>query len=205
MKLTAFFTLLLVIAPILLSASETRASIFIEPMYEARLGATPYTFCPIPEKLDNICMNIDSRVQVADKAWRQFHTDYIYVYQKKVLDAACIKIGTDDEGTVNRKVQAMWSASRANLNCDSVQFDVSGGNVLKFAVSTKFDQFIEDAIWWGVDLNWVDKIDNRTVLDYVTYQIEKNKGKNIESKLAHYYKILKEAGAKHRHELKTEK
>lgn len=204
MKFTAFVTRLLLIAPVLLSASEVRASIFIEPLYESRIEATPYTFCPFPEKLENICMTLPNRVVEPDKQWRQRQIDYHYAYQRKMLDAACV-LHTDTGGTVNKKVQAMWSASRDKLKCESIQFDVTHGNILKYAVSTKFDEFISDAIWWGVDLNWVDKSDDRTVLDYVKHHIDQNKGKNIESMYQSYYKTLREAGAKHRHELKTEK
>lgn len=199
-----FLTCFLFVIPILLSPSEARASIFIDPMYEVRGEATPLAFCPIPEKVDNICLHVDGRTKETDKLWLQNHSDYIFRYQRRMLDAACV-IAEDDEATINKKVQSMWNASRERLNCRSVQFDASGGNILKFAVSSKFDQFIEDAIWWGVDLNWVDDVDKRTVLDYVQYQIEKHKGTSIESKLSHYYRLLREAGARHRHELKAQK
>ena len=201
---SVFLTSLLLIAPILLSASESCGSIFTESLYEARVEAAPIAFCPIPGKLDNICMTLPNRVVEPDKEWRLRQIDYHYAYQRKILDAACV-LHTDTGGTVNKKVRAMWSASRDKLKCESVQFDVTGGNILKYAVSTKFDEFISDAIWWGVDLNWVDKSDDRTVLDYVSFQIEQNKGKNIESLYANYYKTLRKAGAKHRHELKTGK
>ena len=205
MKVITFvLTLLLILAPIASLGRKAHASVFLEHLNNARFETAPVFFCPIPEKIENICMFVDGRNLEPDAEWRKTFGDYVYRYQRKILDAACV-IGKDEESTVNKKVQTMWTASRDKLNCLSIQFDASGGNILKFAISSKFDQFIHDAIWWGVDLNWVDEIDKRTVLDYVSYEIEKHKGTNIESKYAHYYKLLRDAGAKHRHELKTQK
>jgi antitoxin component YwqK of YwqJK toxin-antitoxin module len=152
--------------------------------------------CPNPRKLDNICMSLDSRTK--DPKPRG---DYYYMYQRKMLDAACVDVEKDSEEIVGRKIRAMWDKCWDKLKCHSIQFDASGGNILKFAVSTKFNEFIDDVIYWKVDLNKVDALDQRTVLDYITYQIEKNKGLSIESKYRHYYKILREAGAKHKSEL----
>lgn len=155
--------------------------------------------CPNLTKLENICIYIDSRGKDPKPKG-----DYVYMYQRKILDAACVDVEKDSEEVIGQKIRKMWDAAfaEAKLNCLSIQFDANGGNILKFAVSTKFDEFIDDAIWWKVNLNHIDVVDNRTVLDYIQYQIEKNKGFNIVSKLQHYYKILKEAGAKHAAELK---
>lgn len=152
--------------------------------------------CPNPKKLENICMTLPARTMDPKPKG-----DYVYMYQRKLLDAACVDVEKDSEEKINEKVQQMWTASADILKCESIQFDVTGGNILKYAVSTKFDEFLDDAIYWKVNLNKVDASDQRTVLDYVKYQIEKNKGSNIESKLQHYYKILKDAGAKHKSEL----
>lgn len=154
--------------------------------------------CLKPEKLDNICMNISNRTLDPKPKG-----DYIYMYQRKILDAACVDIEKDNEEAIAQKIRKMWDAFTDRLTCESITFDVNAGNILKYAVSTKFDEFIDDAIWWKVNLNIVDKSDQRTVLDYVAYHIKENKGKNIESKYKHYYDILREAGAKHAAELKS--
>jgi hypothetical protein len=157
--------------------------------------AWPTVACPIPARLDNICMNIGSQ-SLASKS-----EPFSYVFQRKFYEAACVIVGVDDEETEKAKIRKMWSASKHRLTCTDLQFDVQDGNILKYAVSKKFGEFLEEAIWWGVDLNWMDKSDGRTVLDYVKYQIDRNKGQSIERKLQHYYKILREAGAKHKSEL----
>lgn len=155
--------------------------------------------CPNLKKLENICINIDSRSKDPKPKG-----DYVYMYQRKLLDAACVDVEKDSEEVIGEKIRKMWDAAFAQqkLNCHSIQFYPSGGNILKFAVSSKFTEFIDDAIWWKVNLNFIDEVDKETVLDYVRGQIEKNKGTSIVSTLQHYYKILREAGAKHAAELK---
>lgn len=152
--------------------------------------------CPNPNSLKNICIFVDSRTKDPKP-----QGDYIYTYQRKILEAACADPEKDSEEKIAEKVQAAWLAGQDNLKCKSIQFDASGGNILKYAVSSKFDLFLEDAIYWKVNLNRIDEVDQRTVLDYIQIQIEKHKGTNIVSKLQHYYKILREAGAKHKSEL----
>lgn len=169
----------------------------IRPMMDVvAVVAVEQPSCPNPKKLQNICMNLPDRTKDPKPKG-----DYEYMYQRKILDAACVDVENDSEEKVAQKVQMMWNLAGEHLNCLSIQFDANGGNILKYAVSTKFDEFLDDAIYWKINLNKVDEVDQRTVLDYVKYQIEKNKGKNIESKLQHYYKILREAGAKHKSEL----
>ena len=55
-----------------------------------------------------------------------------------------------------------------------------------------------DVTEWGVDLNKIDPADGKTVLDYVKEELEKKKGTALESNLKDYYKLMKDAGAKHR-------
>ena len=155
--------------------------------------------CPNLKKLENICIYIDSRGKDPKPKG-----DYVYMYQRRLLDAACVDVEKDSEEVIGEKIRKMWDAAFAQqkLNCHSIQFYPSGGNILKFAVSSKFTEFIDDAIWWKVNLNFIDEVDKETVLDYVRGQIEKNKGTSIVSTLQHYYKILREAGAKHAAELK---
>src|SRR5690606_25460053 len=99
------------------------------------------------------------------------------------------------------KIRDTWMVMEDELVCDSTQVDVLKGNILKYAVSNKFDDFIEDAIEWKVNLNHIDHSDNRTVLDYISFHIERNKGNALEPIFNHYYKILKRSGAKHKSEL----
>jgi len=123
------------------------------------------------------------------------------MYQRKILDAACVDVSKDNEEQISQKIRRMWSASKTQLKCNNAQFDVADRNVLKFAVSSLFTDFLDDAIYWKVELNQVDQIDQRTVLDYVQFQIERNQGSSLESRFRNYYRMLREGGAKHKSEL----
>lgn len=150
--------------------------------------------CPPPTKLPAICMAI-SNAQKDTSGTYQFH------YQKLVYDAACVS-QADSEEARNAKVQRMWKANEDQLVCNSPRFDVQQGNVLKYAASVRFEDFLFDAAMiWRVDLNRVDPSDGRTVLDYVQKEIDRNKGTSVESKLKSYYDMLRTSGAKHRSEL----
>ncbi len=168
----------------------------LKPVMEVAAAAAESTACPNPNKLENICMNISNRTKDPNPKG-----DYSYMYQRKIYDAACVNLSKDSDEIASQKIQEMWARASDQLKCESLQFDVPAGNVLKFAVSKKFNEFLEDAIYWKVDLNRIDHSDQRTVLDYIQYQIDKNKGTTVEVTLKHYYKILKEAGAKHKAEL----
>lgn len=142
--------------------------------------------------LHGLCAMVGSRMK--DKISGE------YLYKNRIFEAACID-ENDSEEIKFQKIRKMWAAMEEEFVCDSTQFDVLKGNILKYAVSSKFDEFIEDLIEWRVNLNRVDSSDNRTVLDYISFHIDRNKGNALEPLFQHYYKILSKAGAKHKHEL----
>lgn len=152
--------------------------------------------CLDSKKLENICLYIDGRVKDPQPLG-----DYVYVYQRRIFEAAGVDVIKDSEEVIAQKIRFMWESCWNKLTCLSVQFDASGTSIIKFAISSKFDDFIYDVIDWKVNLNRVDEVDKRTVLDYVQYQLQKHSGTSIESKYRHYYKIFREAGAKHKSEL----
>ena len=156
--------------------------------------------CPDLERLTNICTNLSGFTK--DPAPRG---DYSYMYQRKIYDAACVDLQKDSEALMKRKIQEMWRIDerqpRPRMTCNNLQFDVASGNILKFAVSTRFQEFLEDAEYWGVNLNRVDASDQRTVLDYVKDELDRPTNPINRSTLQVYYEILREGGAKHRSEL----
>ncbi|SFN99368.1 hypothetical protein SAMN05421741_11623 [Paenimyroides ummariense] len=145
--------------------------------------------------LDGLCAVVSSlREESAE-------SEHEYVYQTKILSAAGVS-NEDSEETIRKKVQTFWKQNEAKLICDSPDFNVPNGSIVKFAVARRFEAFIDDVTEsWGVDLNKIDSSDNRTVLDYVKSEIEKHKETPIESILKRYYRKLRAAGAKHKSEL----
>jgi hypothetical protein len=126
---------------------------------------------------------------------------YTFHYEKLIYEAACVA-SSDTEEVRNDKTRRMWAANEDKLVCNRPRFDVQHGNVLKYAASVRFEDFLFDAaMMWKVDLNRVDPSDGRTVLDYVQKETERNKGTSVESKLRSYYDMLRSSGAKHRSEL----
>lgn len=152
--------------------------------------------CPAPTKLPAVCMAVTN-------AQKDTSGKYDFHYQKLVYEAACSSPLDDDEDKGNQKIRRLWLENADRLVCNNSSFDVQSGNVLKYAVSARFEALLVDAaLIWKVDLNRVDASDGRTVLDYTYDEISRNKGKSIESTLRSYYDMLRSAGAKRRSELK---
>lgn len=126
---------------------------------------------------------------------------YMWAYQRQLLIAANVDITADDEETVARKIREVWEANKHRFQCSSASFDIPRGNIIKFAVNAKFDHFIDDMVNWGIELNDIDEYDQRTVLDYIEHQIQRNQGSSIERRLRGYYDLLRKAGALHLREL----
>lgn len=151
--------------------------------------------CPNPAKLKNICMMVSERVQDKDPAVK-----HRYRYRTQIMAASCVEPG-DAPAAMRAKVDAMWRQNQQRLICNSLQFDMQNGSIVKFALNQHFDAFLDDAIELGVPLNLVDASDGKTVLDYVQDKIQRNAGKETAKTLQAYYDRLRKAGAKHRSEL----
>lgn len=153
-------------------------------------------YCHKPEKLKGLCTLITGRN--LDPNPIGF---FKYLYQRRILEAACATDVTDEVKQAEL-VQRMFATEIESLTCTNGQFDVIDGNIIKYAISAKFDEFLDDMILWKVNLNTVDKADKRTVLDYVKYSMKRNEGNALENKLQSYHQQLRDAGAKYASELK---
>ena len=126
---------------------------------------------------------------------------FVFKYQRKFLEAACADPIKDSEEEIARKIAKVWKDNESTLICNNTKFDVANGNIIKFAANLKFDEFMIDMTFWKVNLNKVDEMDGRTVLDYLQVQIERNKGLASEPVLKRYYVMLRKAGGRHKFEL----
>lgn len=152
--------------------------------------------CPSMEPLGDLCYQVSSRTKDPKS-----DDDEDYIYRTKIFAASCADPSVDSDEVVKKKIQKFWSKFKDKLTCDVNNFDVSNGNIIKYAVSHKFESFIEDVAEWGVDLNRIDPYDKRTVLDYVDYELKRLKGTSLESELKRYKETLRNAGAKYAREL----
>jgi hypothetical protein len=152
--------------------------------------------CPDAGRLKGLCHS------VANRTPERAGSVYEFVYQREVSEAACVDIESDSDRVIADKVGALWSIAGPSITCDSTQFDVPKGNIIKFGIKKKFSEFVGDAVQlWKVDLNQIDPADGRTVLDYAQKEIELNRGTAVESTLRQYYDMLRRAGARHASEL----
>ncbi|MGV4413338.1 MULTISPECIES: hypothetical protein [unclassified Chryseobacterium] len=109
----------------------------------------------------------------------------------------------DSEEEMYRKIREVWNKYEDCLICDTMAFEIRGGSILKAASISANKIFYNTILKWGVNLNRIDTVDGRTVLDYFRDEMAKNPP-NIEFYRA-YYNVLKEHGAKHAAEILAEK
>jgi hypothetical protein len=157
---------------------------------------SPASTCPNPKKIKNMCLFVSERSIDREPVGR-----FRYLYKRKILEAACVDIGKDDEQVVAQKVQKAWKTFENELICNSVRFDIINGSIIKFAVSQNFYDFLMDVAEWKVDMNKVDANDGGTVLDYIQTKINTVPSSDLKLRLKGYYDLLRKAGAKHRAEL----
>ena len=125
-----------------------------------------------------------------------------YHFQKTMYTSACADMNTMSDAEINAKLRVWWNLYKKKLTCDSIQFNVPNGSIIKYAISGRVTPFIDDVIYAKLDLNVVDESDDRTVLDYVRDEIKRQTDTSPNKKvLQEYYDKLRAAGAKHKSEL----
>lgn len=180
---------------ILIAATSSAIAQQLSPETARSIGA-----CADPSKLEKLCVDVLEKRSAPDAS------PYQYYYEMRIHEAACADPEKDSEEVVARKIRHMWSSLRSHLRCNTTDFEIPRGSVLKYAIRMKaFDLITQAAGAWRVELNWVDDSDGRTLLDYVEVEIARNAGNNVEPILKNYYRILRNAGARHRIELGTAK
>lgn len=115
-----------------------------------------------------ICGDIAARnrIQGPDAKYYEFH------YEKRIWDLSCADPHVDTEEVSKQKIGIMWNKYKKDFKCDSLEFNVQNGNLLKFSISQSMPEVIETlAITLGLDINFVDPADNKNVLDYVNFEI----------------------------------
>lgn len=101
----------------------------------------------------------------------------------------------DSEEEMYRKIREVWTLYEDRLVCDTIAFSLVGGNILKAATVSRNEGFYNAVIKWGVNLNRIDPVDGKTVLDFFRDKIATHPP-NIDFYEA-YYLMLKHYGAKH--------
>lgn len=164
--------------------------------------ATTLTFPVDPEKVRGICGDIYGNIR--DKTNK---AQWSFAFERKVYEAANVDFRVDSDDTARAKINTLWKNYQDYFTCDVGDFDVTNGNVLKYAVNIRafgvVDTFVKI---WGVDLNIIDKADGKTILDYIQEKYVENSGTALASVLAGYRDTLRNYyGAKYCKELQSDK
>lgn len=170
----------------------------IFPMFFTQ-SAPPQTEkeCPNLERFGEICMLVSEKLEDDESEYN------LYLYQTRIYDAACVDIANDSPEEVKRKVQVWWNKYRLHLRlkCDTLAF--RRASLIKYAIQQLSSEFIEDVTnTWGLDMNFIEPEDGKTVLDYLSDQINKEREDSpVKPILKRYYEKFKKTGAKHSWEL----
>lgn len=126
-------------------------------------------------------------------------TEFTYVYQRTIYDAAGVDYTNDTDEEIAAKVAAIWKRYRVNeQRCGPMDVPATG-SPLRFAIYTSFDDFISDYLsLWKLDLNEIEN--GQTMLDFLDERISRSSGVMKEN-LERYRRGFIHAGAKKRSEL----
>lgn len=170
------------------SVEKTTAANFAQTQPRSKSGK----ICPDFSEINNICGMVDTQT-VAPAS-----SEFLYLYQQKMHDAACADPKLDSPSEIRVKIQKLWNQHGHKMTCDA--FGLQNGYVLKFAVDKRFHTFLEDAVEWGVPLNRVD-LDGLTTLDYIEHRMKFSHPPLVQADLREYRSLLIKGGAKRRSEL----
>lgn len=118
------------------------------------------------------CGDIASKAKVPSYENKYFE----YVFEKKLWQMAGVLMGIDNDETIKKKIQTWWSKYKKKCTCDSLTFNIPNGNILKYSISKNTTVFLETLVLnYDLDINFIDPVDGRNLLDYIIDEIEKMK------------------------------
>lgn len=130
-----------------------------------------------------------------------------YAYEDRLWLMSGINSG-DSRLVIIAKVQKMMYNNWKSCKCNSTSFGVRDGNLLKYSVNRKFENFVDDMVeTYGIDINRIDPSDGKTLLDFMDYEIalykklsnSADRVKELEGISAHF---VKDYSAKRARDLK---
>ena len=124
------------------------------------------SICPPPNSsfYKGICADVALRILVpaSEKEY------YEYYYEKRIFEASCIDVRVDDDETIKGKLKVFWNKFHSKCKCDSLDFNLSNSNFLKYALSQKMPDVIETFVpIYGLDITFIDPADGKTLQQYV--------------------------------------
>lgn len=128
--------------------------------------------CPKPssESMRKLCSQVGQRFPDEDES-----SKYNYLFQSTLERMACVE-KIDSEEVIIKKVQSFWNKYFNDCKCFTDDFIMAGGNILKYAVQHDFDLFFYEVIKrYKLNLNFIDPVDGKTVLDFADHEYKRVK------------------------------
>ena len=126
--------------------------------------------CPEPERVDYAKICAYSR----DKRVAEEESPVDYLFQEILLKMSCVDLKNDSQETIIQKVNCMWNKYKTKFACDSLEFNVPNGNVLKFTLNFNFPDFVYYmGDYYNVDFMFIDPADGKTIIQYLDEEISK--------------------------------
>jgi hypothetical protein len=146
--------------------------------------------CQGPSENDfkRLCSDIALRKKVIGTA-----TDTVeYMYEQRLWQLACAKMGVDDEETARNKIQSWWEKYKTKCTCNSLVFRVQDGNILKFSVVQSFPDFTETLVMnYKIDINFIDPADGKNLLDFINDEIYSLEKAGISQQSIEVYRVYR--------------
>ena len=116
-----------------------------------------------------------------------------YIYEQRLWEMSGAKMGVDNEENAKKKIQLWWNKNKTKCNCSTVGF-IPNGNILKFALAQSLPSFVEALVLnYELDINFIDPVDSRNVLDYINDEIERLKKGSFSKSSIEVYESYKES------------
>ena len=127
--------------------------------------------CPEPERVDyaKICSYTRDKKIAKEESLN-------YLFQEILLKMSCVDLKNDSQETIIQKVNCMWNKYKTKFACDSLEFNVPNGNVLKFTLNFNFPDFVYYmGDYYNVDFMFIDPADGKTIIQYLDEEIASGK------------------------------
>ncbi len=148
--------------------------------------------------ITNLCAAVANPLAELDP----YHPSILYRFESHIFHWAGVT-PIDSESQMSAKIRKFFDGSGSRLVCNQANFNPRNGNIFKLAIARQSNRFIDDVVRWSVDLNQVDAVDGRTVLDYIRdRRAAVGEGSSFGQTLGRYYNKFRAAGAKHASELR---
>ena len=125
--------------------------------------------CPAPSIVDyaKMCSYSKDKIIASEESLS-------YLFEEILLNMSCVDLKNDSQETIIQKVNCMWNKYKTKFACDSLEFNVPNGNILKFNMNFNFPDFIYLLVdQYGLDVTFVDPADGLTFVEYLDQEISK--------------------------------